>query len=108
VHVLDFIKFFLNFVLLEIDIMSRLLKVFIIVSLIMISNMWVNVNGTYAQDPPLPPPNGGPNNGHGQGGNQPAGAGAPVGSGIVTLIVLGALYSGNKVYSKITESKEPS
>ncbi len=46
-----------------------------------------------AQDPP-PPPGGG----HGQGGNQTPGGSAPVGSGLVVLLALGAAYGGKKIY----------
>lgn len=46
-----------------------------------------------AQDPP-PPPGGG----HGQGGNQTPGGSAPVGSGLVMLLALGAAYGGKKIY----------
>ncbi len=41
---------------------------------------------------PPPPPSGG----HGQSGNQ-SGGGAPVGSGLVILLGLGAAYGGKKV-----------
>jgi hypothetical protein len=50
------------------------------------------------QPPPPPPPNGGPNSGHGLGGNQGAPA-APIGSGLEILIILGAFYSGKKIYT---------
>lgn len=46
-----------------------------------------------AQVPP-PPPSGG----HGATGNQPAGNGAPIGSGLFILLGLGAAYGGKKVY----------
>jgi hypothetical protein len=46
-----------------------------------------------AQDPP-PPPGGG----HGQGGNQTPGGSAPVGSGLVVMIALGAAYGSKKIY----------
>jgi hypothetical protein len=49
-------------------------------------------NGLLAQVPPPPP------GGHGQGGNQPAGGGAPIGSGIGILLALGAAYGGKKIY----------
>jgi len=47
-----------------------------------------------AQDPPPPPPGGG----HGQGGNQTPGGSAPVGSGLVVMIALGAAYGSKKIY----------
>ena len=46
-----------------------------------------------AQDPP-PPPGGG----HGQGGNQTPGGSAPVGSGLVLMMALGAAYGSKKIY----------
>jgi len=46
-----------------------------------------------AQVPP-PPPSGG----HGESGNQPAGNGAPIGSGLFILLGLGAAYGGKKVW----------
>ena len=45
-----------------------------------------------AQVPPPPPSS------HGLDGNQPAGGGAPIGSGIAILLSLGAAYGGKKVY----------
>ena len=55
--------------------------------------------GAFAQVPPPPP------SGHGSGGNQPAGGGAPVGSGIGLLMALGAAYGGKKVYQEYKSSK---
>lgn len=49
------------------------------------------ISNAIAQGPP-PPPSGG----HGQSDNQPGG-GAPVGSGLVILLGLGAAYGGKKV-----------
>jgi hypothetical protein len=43
------------------------------------------------QDPP-PPPGGG----HGMGGNQSPGGSAPIGSGLILLISMGALYGTGK------------
>ena len=53
-----------------------------------------------AQGPP-PPPGGG----HGQGGNQPPGGGAPIGSGIVLLLSMGAAWGGKKVYQAFQEEE---
>lgn len=51
--------------------------------------------GLMAQVPPHPPSS------HGNGGNAPAGpgGGAPVGSGLVLLIGLSAVYGAKKAYS---------
>ena len=46
-----------------------------------------------------PPP---PQGGHGESNNQPPGGGAPIGSGMLILIGLGAVYGGKKLY-KIKE-----
>jgi hypothetical protein len=78
--------------------MNRLLKISTVFWLILIFNILLNDNSSLAQVPPPPPPNGGPGNGHGLGGNQPAGPGAPIGGGLEVLLVLGAFYSGKKVY----------
>jgi len=43
-------------------------------------------------NPPPPPST------HGENTNQPPGGGAPVGSGLVILLSLGAAYGGKKVY----------
>ena len=50
--------------------------------------------------PPLPP-----SKGHSLSGNQEPAEGAPIGSGIEMLIVLGALYAGKKVYEIRKDSK---
>ena len=50
-----------------------------------------------AQGPPPPPPGG-----HGQVGDQPGG-GAPIGSGMVLLLSLGAAWGGKKVYQAYKE-----
>lgn len=47
-----------------------------------------------ASAPPPPPPPGGPG-----GGDQPIGGAAPIGSGIVMLISMGAAYGAKKVYN---------
>jgi len=46
----------------------------------------------YGQAPPPPP-----GSGHGQSGNQ-TGGNAPIGSGTIILLMLGAAYGGKKVY----------
>ncbi len=50
------------------------------------------INNAFADDPPLPPAS------HGQSGNQPTGGGAPIGSGIIILLSLGAGYGAKKIY----------
>jgi hypothetical protein len=47
----------------------------------------------FAQDPP--PPNGGNDPGS---NNTPVGGGAPVGSGILILVAMGAAYGSKKAY----------
>lgn len=72
--------------------------VFLVVSLSM-------AIGVYAQAPP--PPNGNGTNPV-VGENAPVGSsggGAPIGSGISLLILLGAAYGGKKVYQVNLESK---
>ncbi len=61
--------------------------------LLLIAFITITCSPLLAQDPP-PPPQGG----HGQSGNQPPGGGAPVGSGLVILLSLGAAYGGLKMY----------
>jgi len=56
------------------------------------------VNG-FSQGPPPPP-----GTGHGQNGNQAAGN-APIGSGLIILLGLGAIYGGKKTYSMISSDK---
>ena len=50
-------------------------------------------NQLLAQGAPPPPPDG-----HGGDTNQPAGNGAPIGSGVAILLALGAAYGGKKVW----------
>jgi len=45
-----------------------------------------------------PPPNGGENPTEPGSGNTPVGGGAPIGSGLVILMTLGAAYGGKKVW----------
>jgi len=56
--------------------------------------MWglFTVSGVLAQEGDPPPPPGG----HGSACNQPPGGGAPVGSGVIVLVALGAAYGGKK------------
>jgi len=51
--------------------------------------------GAMAQGAVPPPPTAG---GHGMGANQPAGGGAPIGSGIGILLTRGAAYGGKEIY----------
>ncbi len=51
----------------------------------------ITINTLSAQEPPPPPPD------HGGTGNVPGG-GAPIGSGLLVLIALGAAYGGKMVY----------
>jgi len=68
--------------------MNRIIKITFIAAAIAISA------GLYAQTPP--PPNGGDN--PTQSGSTPVGGGAPIGSGLLILTLLGAAYGGKKVY----------
>ncbi len=47
-----------------------------------------------SSNPPNPP-----GNGHGTGNDEEPGGGAPIGSGIMLLLSLGAAYGGKKVYN---------
>jgi hypothetical protein len=51
--------------------------------------------------PPPPPPNSGLNSGHGLGGNQGA-PGAPIGSGLEVIIILGILYAGKRLHNEMS------
>jgi hypothetical protein len=46
-----------------------------------------------AQPGPPPPPSG-----HGSGGNQAPGGGAPIGSGLIIMITMGAAYGAKKLF----------
>lgn len=50
---------------------------------------------SFAQEPGAPPPP--PTNPSG-GSNSPVGGGAPIGSGLIILLSLGAAYGGKKMY----------
>jgi len=58
--------------------------------------MWglFTASGVLAQggDPPPPP------GAHGSSQNRPPGGGAPVGSGVIVLVALGAAYGGKKMW----------
>ncbi|MBK7172940.1 MAG: hypothetical protein IPH84_06850 [Bacteroidales bacterium] len=70
-------------------------KFLFIVSFLLCSSVFISVNGQ--TPPPPPPPNGGMNSGHGLGGNQGA-ENAPIGGGLEILLILGAFYTGKKIY----------
>ncbi|MCK9447606.1 MAG: hypothetical protein M0Q41_01385 [Bacteroidales bacterium] len=70
------------------------MKKFISILLILMGFVLYNPD-VVAQGPPPPPPN------HGQSGNQPAGGGAPIGSGLGILMILGAAYGGAKIYQAV-------
>jgi hypothetical protein len=65
----------------------------ILIALIFATVFTLAGNALLAQGAPPPPPSG-----HGSGTNQPAGGGAPVGSGIVILLALGGVYGTRKIY----------
>ena len=56
----------------------------------------------FSQGAPPPPPA----EGHGQTGNLPAGGGAPLGSGLAMLLVLGVAYAGKRAYDNKTAEKK--
>lgn len=62
---------------------------FLIIAFLTISPLVLNAQGG---DPPPPPGE------HSQNGNQPPGGGTPIGSGMVILLALGAVYGGKKMW----------
>jgi len=48
---------------------------------------------------PGPPPQ------HGNSGDQPVGGSAPIGSGLIILLILGAGYGSKKVYDQLNSSR---
>ena len=71
--------------------MKNSLKIFAISLLICVAAL-ITTN-VQADEPPPPPP------GHGSTGNQTPGGGAPIGSGLVILLSLGAGYGAKKFYN---------
>ncbi len=69
------------------------MKIRIFPLVVMMGILFINVN-LIAQDPPPPP-----SEGHGQTGNQVPGGGAPIGSGLLIMLALGAAYGGKKVHN---------
>jgi len=65
----------------------------ILITLIFITSITLAGNALLAQGAPPPPPGV-----HGTNTNQPAGGGAPIGSGIGFLLALGGAYGARKVY----------
>ncbi len=72
--------------------MKKHTRILITVITFMMLNV-VFISTSFADSPPPPP-------GHGQTGNQVPGGGAPIGSGVIILALLGAGYSATKMYSK--------
>lgn len=64
-----------------------------LIKILLIALFAFNTSLLFSQSAPPPPPSG-----HGQSGNQPAGNGAPIGSGLGILLALGAAYGGKKVW----------
>lgn len=62
-----------------------------LITLVTFTLLAFSTSSLFAQDPPPPPPD------HNSSGNVPGG-GAPIGSGLLVLIALGAAYGGQKVY----------
>jgi len=71
----------------------------IITTALIVISLLIGINQLTAQVPPPPPPD------HGSTGNQ-NGGNAPIGSGILILIGLGAAYGGKKVYDMRKEKLE--
>ena len=71
---------------------KKILRILVLTVFAIFSPMLIN--SAFADDP-LPPP---PPDSHGQNGNQPTGNGAPIGSGIIILLSLGAGYGAKKIY----------
>ena len=65
----------------------------ILIALIFATVITLAGNALLAQGVPPPPPSG-----HGTNTNQPAGGGAPIGSGVGILLALGSAYGARKVY----------
>ncbi len=68
------------------------------VSILIVLGLTLSFN-SFAQAPPPPPPD------HGSTGNQ-NGGNAPIGSGILILLGLGAAYGGKKLYDSNKEELE--
>jgi hypothetical protein len=67
--------------------------------LLLFAALTLSATPLLAQGPPPPPPSG-----HGATGNQPpTGGNAPIGSGMVILLAMGAAYAGKKVYDARAE-----
>jgi hypothetical protein len=75
----------------------RLIAAVLTISLLTISPLVLNAQGG---NPPPPPDE------HGQSGNLPPGGGAPIGSGMVILLALGAAYGGKKLFAVKSRKKE--
>lgn len=73
------------------------MKKYLVIVLILLSSS-ISITSFGQTPPPPPPPNGGMNSGHGLGGNQGTQS-APIGGGLEILILLGAFYTGKKVYT---------
>ena len=69
--------------------------------LLLFAAMLLSATPLLAQGPPPPPPSG-----HGNAGNAPAGGNAPIGSGMVILLALGAAYAGKKAYDAKSVNEE--
>jgi hypothetical protein len=69
-------------------------KIRLIAAVLTITFITINPLVLIAQGGDPPPPIGE----HGQTGNQPPGGGAPICSGMVILLALGAAYGGKKLY----------
>ncbi|MFC2101042.1 hypothetical protein ACFLRZ_04350 [Bacteroidota bacterium] len=70
--------------------MKRALKIFIISAFLILSPLVIT--HIFAQVPPPPPPDG-------SGGGTPIGGTAPIGSGLIVMMVMGTAYGSKKIYN---------
>lgn len=77
--------------------MKKMLKAVLLIGLFLF--LLTSSVRVMAQGAPPPPPAGG----HGQSGDLPAGGNAPIGGGLVILLLMGAAYAGKKIYNLQTE-----
>lgn len=71
-----------------------------IASTVLLTLALITTTNLFSQVPPPPPSS------HGDSGNKEAGGGAPIGSGLLILLGLGAAYGGKKIYDSRKETLE--
>lgn len=77
--------------------MKRIVKAVLLIGLFLF--LLVSSARVMAQGAPPPPPA----EGHGMSGDLPAGGNAPIGGGLVMMLLMGAAYAGKKIYNLKTE-----